>query len=261
MLQRPTENSVLRAVGPKRICRELGGPKLLSFEGHVFPLGDTAVVIELGKKIDHATHEKVKAVAQLIDSSSLEGMVEYIPAFTTVTVIYDPLVATYDLFSERVQTLLDQSPPESAALEDRRVDIPVRYGGDFGPDLDAVASHTGLSPAEVIAIHGEPEYLVYMIGFAPGFPYLGGMSERLVSPRRQSPRAKIPAGSVGIAGGQTGVYPIETPGGWQLIGRTPLRLFRPELDEPSLLRTGDLVRFRAIEQDEYEDLLERDAGT
>jgi inhibitor of KinA len=141
------------------------------------------------------------------------------------------------------------------------VDIPVCYGGDFGPDLDAVSSHTGLSTEEVVAIHGEPDYLVYMIGFAPGFPYLGGMSERLASPRRESPRAKIPPGSVGIAGSQTGVYPIETPGGWQLIGRTPLRLFRPERDEPSLLRTGDRVRFQAIDRAEYGDLLERDAGT
>jgi inhibitor of KinA len=140
------------------------------------------------------------------------------------------------------------------------VDIPVCYGGDYGPDLDAVSFHTGLSTEEVVAIHGEPDYLVYMIGFAPGFPYLGGMSERLASPRRESPRAKIPPGSVGIAGSQTGVYPIETPGGWQLIGRTPLRLFRPERDEPSLLRTGDRVRFHAIERAEYRDLLERDAA-
>lgn len=233
----------------------------MSFEGHVVPLGDTAVVIELGEEIDLATHEKVKGVAHLIDSSSLEGMVEYIPAFTTVTVIYDPLVTTFDLFTARVQALLDQSPPESAAVEDRRVDIPVCYGGDFGPDLDAVSSHTGLSSQEVVAIHGEPEYLVYMIGFAPGFPYLGGMSERLASPRRETPREKIPAGSVGIAGSQTGVYPIETPGGWQLIGRTPLSLFRPEKDAPSLLRAGDRVRFHAIEEDEYQDLLERDSGT
>jgi inhibitor of KinA len=233
----------------------------LSFEGRVFPLGDTAVVIELGEEIDLATHEKVRAVAHLIDSSSLGGMVEYIPAFTTVTVIYDPLVTTYDRFAERVRTLLNESSPESATLEDRRVDIPVCYGGDYGPDLDAVSSHTGLSTEEVVAIHGEPEYLVYMIGFAPGFPYLGGMSERLASPRRESPREKIPAGSVGIAGNQTGVYPIETPGGWQLIGRTPLRLFRPEKDEPSLLRTGDRVRFQAIERTEYRDLLERDTDT
>jgi inhibitor of KinA len=237
-----------------------GGPTL-SFEGRVVPLGDTAVVIELGEEIDLATHEMVKAVAHLIDSSSLEGMVEYIPAFTTVTLIYDPLVTTYDRFTERVRTLLDEAPSESAAVEDRRVDIPVCYGGDFGPDLDAVSFHTGLSTEEVVTIHGEPDYLVYMIGFAPGFPYLGGMSERLASPRRESPRARIPPGSVGIAGSQTGVYPIETPGGWQLIGRTPLRLFRPERDEPSLLRTGDRVRFQAIERAEYRDLLERDAGT
>jgi inhibitor of KinA len=227
----------------------------LSFEGQIVPLGDTAIVIALGEEIDVATHEKVKAVAHLIDTNPLEAMVEYIPAFTTVTVIYDPLAITYERFTERVRTLLEQAPPTSAGLEDRLVEIPVSYGGELGPDLDAVSTHTGLSSEEVVDLHGQPEYLVYMIGFAPGFPYLGGMSERLASPRRESPREKIPAGSVGIAGSQTGVYPIETPGGWQLIGRTPLRLFRPDRDNPSLLRTGDRVRFHAIGPAEYGDLL------
>jgi inhibitor of KinA len=233
----------------------------LSFEGQIVPLGDTAVVIALGEEIDVATHEKVKAVAHLFDTNPLEGMVEYIPAFTTVTVIYDPLAITHERFTEHVRTLLEQAPPSSGGLVDRLVQIPVCYGGDFGPDLDAVSSHTGLPSEDVVALHGEPEYLVYMIGFAPGFPYLGGMSERLASPRRESPREKIPAGSVGIAGSQTGVYPIETPGGWQLIGRTPLRLFRPEVHDPSLLRTGDRVRFHAIEPAEYGDVLEREDDT
>ena len=125
------------------------------------------------------------------------------------------------------------------------------YGGEYGPDLEEVARHNGLSVDEVIALHSGGEYLVYMIGFAPGFPYLGGMSERIAMPRRSSPRAQIPVGSVGIAGMQTGVYPIETPGGWQLIGRTPLALFRPEENPPSLLQAGNKVRFRPISADEF----------
>jgi inhibitor of KinA len=140
----------------------------------------------------------------------------------------------------------------------RVVEIPVCYGGEFGPDLGYVAEHNQLSVEEVIEIHTSGQYLVYMIGFAPGFPYLGGMSERIMAPRRQSPRLAIPAGTVGIAGMQTGVYPIETPGGWQLIGRTPLALFRPQDNPPSLLQSGDIVRFCQISDKEYEEYKEED---
>jgi len=224
------------------------------------PLGDSAVVITLGENIGVETHEKVKAVAHLLESMPPAAMVEYVPAFTTVTVIYDALATSYEEFVHRVRALLREVPKGSAAVETRVVEIPVCYGGDFGPDLDFVASHNNITAEQAIAIHGEPEYLVYMIGFAPGFPYLGGMSVRIAAPRRDSPRDKIPAGSVGIAGEQTGVYPIETPGGWQLIGRTPLKLFRPHRDEPSLLRAGDRVRFRAIGRDDYDGLLRREEG-
>ena len=123
--------------------------------------------------------------------------------------------------------------------------------GSWGPDVDVVAAHNRLTPEEIIRIHTSVEYLVYMIGFAPGFPYLGGMPERIATPRRESPRVSIPAGSVGIAGQQTGVYPIATPGGWQIIGRTPLRLFQPEQEQPTLLQAGDRVRFRQITEAEY----------
>ncbi|MGV3465566.1 MAG: 5-oxoprolinase subunit PxpB, partial [Heyndrickxia sp.] len=135
--------------------------------------------------------------------------------------------------------------------ESRVVEIPVCYGGDFGPDLETVASMNGLSTEEVIQIHSSAEYTVYMIGFAPGFPYLGGMSEKIATPRLPSPRLKIPERTVGIAGNQTGVYPIETPGGWQLIGRTPIKLFRPQDEVPSLLHAGDKVRFKPISYEEY----------
>ncbi len=133
----------------------------------------------------------------------------------------------------------------------RVVSIPVCYGGDFGPDLEYVAHHNNISPQEVIEIHSGNEYSVYMIGFSPGFPYLGGMSEKISAPRRSSPRLIIPAGSVGIAGKQTGIYPIETPGGWQIIGRTPIKLFRPDEESPSLLQAGDKIKFTPISYPEF----------
>lgn len=231
----------------------------MSFEGvRLSSLGETALVITVGKDVSVDVHEKVKAVAHLLESAPPDAMVEYVPAFTNVTVIYDPLVATHDEFADRLRTLLQNAPEAIASIETRLVEMPVCYDRDFGPDLNFVASRNSITPEEVIAIHGEPEYLVYMIGFAPGFPYMGGMSEAIAAPRRDSPRERIPVGSVGIAGKQTGIYPIETPGGWQLIGRTPFRLFRPEDDEPSLLRAADRVRFRAIERKEYDELLERE---
>lgn len=223
------------------------------------PLGDSGIVIKLGDAIDQATQQKVMAIADYLEEHPLPGMVEYVPGYTTVTVYYDP-VAWYDPRAadksyERFKALLagkllhirpdEQTPP-------RLVEIPVCYGGDFGPDLPDVAAYHGITPEEVIRIHSEQEYLVHMIGFAPGFPYLGGLDKRIATPRRQSPRTAIAPGSVGIGGEQTGVYPIESPGGWHIIGRTPERLFRPEEQPPSLLRAGDRVRFCPISQEEFE---------
>jgi inhibitor of KinA len=219
------------------------------------PLGDNAVVVTLGHEISVETNLRVKALANRLSVSPPDGMVEYVPAFTTVTIVYDATTNAYDEFAARVRDALasvQDRPPESAA---REVVVPVCYGGEFGPDLPFVASHCDLSEDEVVRIHCEPAYLVYMIGFAPGFPYLGGMSERIAAPRRDTPRERIPAGSVGIAGKQTGVYSIETPGGWRVIGRTPVRVFAPEHDPPSLLRPGDRVRFEPIERDDYDTRL------
>lgn len=216
------------------------------------PLGDCAVVIAFGDEIDRALNWRVKAFSDRLAAASLPSIVEHIPAFTNVTVIYDSLSASYQDIVAEIERVIEAMPAEISAAEARTVEIPVCYGGDFGPDLESVAERSHLSPDEVVAIHCESTYPVYMIGFAPGFPYLGGMSERISAPRLDSPREKIPAGSVGIAGRQTGVYPIETPGGWRLIGRTPLRLFNPTCDPPSLLQAGDLVRFTAIDKEEYE---------
>jgi inhibitor of KinA len=156
----------------------------------------------------------------------------------------------YETVCEELTTLLEGLSVDQDA-EPRIVEIPVCYGGEFGPDLEEVAEHNGITPEEVIDIHSNGEYIVYMIGFAPGFPYIGGMSEKIAAPRRKNPRLKIPAGSVGIAGKQTGVYPIETPGGWQLIGRTPRKLFLPDGHTPSLLQAGDQIKFVQVSQEEF----------
>jgi inhibitor of KinA len=212
-------------------------------------LGDSAVTISLGDSISEEIHARVRALCARLDAKPPVGMVEYVPAYTTVTVFFDPLhrAAT----RTAIASLVDDLDSVSTATP-RTVDIPVCYGGDLGPDLEMVAEQAKLSPDEVVAIHTAGDYLVYMIGFAPGFPYLGGMDPRIAAPRRAAPRLTVPVGTVGIAGTQTGVYPLATPGGWQLIGRTPLALFRPLEDPPTLLRLGDRVRFRAIDRAEYE---------
>ncbi|QHE59988.1 5-oxoprolinase subunit PxpB [Rossellomorea vietnamensis] len=231
------------------------------------PLGDHAVVIQLGSSIQQETHDLVKAVTNLIETQSFDWLVEYIPAFTTVTLYYDPIKLTdshkpfqntlpYTVVCSEIENMLSNLKTGEKG-EARIIDIPVCYGGEFGPDLEEVANHHQLSTEEVITKHMNGDYLVYMIGFAPGFPYIGGMSPEIATPRRKSPRLKIPAGSVGIAGEQTGVYPIETPGGWQLIGRTPLKLFKPDNnDSPSLLKAGDRIRFTPISLEEYRALEE-----
>lgn len=231
----------------------------------LLPFGESAVIVEFGKGIHPGIHRQVKAFTDYLDQFSFWGMIEYVPAFSSVTVFYDPVKvknlsiesdeiqgrSSYHIVSSLLRKIIVQLD-HSIANKPRIVKIPVCYGGDFGPDLEYVAEHNQLTVAEVIQIHASCQYLVYMIGFAPGFPYLGGMSEKISTPRRSSPRMSIPAGSVGIAGMQTGVYPIKTPGGWQLIGRTPLELFRPHDNPPSLLQSGDVIQFCPVSQSEFE---------
>ncbi|MDX5418754.1 MAG: 5-oxoprolinase subunit PxpB [Hymenobacteraceae bacterium] len=224
----------------------------------LYPLGDTAVTVQFGDSIDEDTHTKVRIFSAYLERHPFPGFVEHVPTFTTVTIYYDPWVVSerglynpYTRITEQLQHMLKVARETLHSSKSRVVEIPVCYDGAFGPDLEYVARHNKLSPQEVIASHTRGKYLVYMIGFAPGFPYLGGMSKKLATPRKQNPRPRIPAGSVGIAGNQTGIYPIDTPGGWQLIGRTPLQLFDPERNPPSLLQAGDLVRFVAISEKEY----------
>ncbi|WP_234122705.1 5-oxoprolinase subunit PxpB [Clostridium hydrogenum] len=227
----------------------------------MFCISETAILVQFGNEIDRSIQIKVKAFADYIDEKPFEGMIESISAFTSVTVIYDPVKVrkaygrsnqfAYEIVQSEINKILNNIVTESNG-KSRIVEVPVCYGGKFGPDLEYVAAYNKISMEEVVKIHSEGEYLVYMIGFAPGFPYLGGMPEKISAPRRKSPRTEIPKGSVGIAGMQTGVYPISTPGGWQLIGRTPLELFRPKHRIPSLLKAGDIVKFIPISNEEYE---------
>ena len=230
----------------------------ISLPVRLYPLGDAAVVLEFGGGISAATHGAIAAFSARLMRQPLAGLREVVPAFTTLTVYYDPWLASEngqfapcERITAQLQMLLQFSEAAEATEETEMVEIPVCYGGAFGPDLDFVAAHTGLSPAEVITRHSAPDYLVHMIGFAPGFPYLGGMDARLATPRRPQPRPLVPAGAVGIAGPQTGIYSLPTPGGWQLIGRTPLALFNPEWAAPSRLRAGQRLRFVAISEADF----------
>lgn len=191
-----------------------------------------------------ASLERQQRIWQLAAGlANMPGVLELIPGMNNLTLVFDPLATEPAALEQSVQ-LQWAKPPRSRRLG-RRVDIPVRYGGEAGPDLADVAAHCGLSPEEVVRRHTAAEYVVYFIGFQPGFAYLGGLNEALHTPRRAEPRVAVPAGSVGIGGAQTGIYPLITPGGWQLIGHTALPLFDPEAEPPTLLAPGDRVRFVA----------------
>jgi KipI family sensor histidine kinase inhibitor len=212
------------------------------------PLGDSALLIVFGDRIDPALNRRALALAKAL--ADLPGVTDRVPAYASLALHYDPCVWSHDGLVEAVTPYL--ADEGGAALEDRRLRIPVCYGGEHGPDLDAVARHCGLAPDEVIARHSGGEYLVYFLGFTPGFAYLGGLDPALATPRRGAPRSSVPAGAVGIAGEQTGIYPQASPGGWRLIGRTPLRLFDPLREPPCVLAPGDRLRFVPIGPDEFE---------
>ncbi len=213
------------------------------------PLGDRAITLELGDQIDENINSRVRALAVAIEKEGIEGLKEVVPTYRSLTVYYEPLTLGYQALLGRLQEVVDRVG-EVQATAGRLIEVPVVYGGRWGPDLEFVASHNGLTPGEVVEIHTSVEYLVYMVGFTPGFPYLGGMSPRIGAPRLEVPRPKVAAGSVGIAGGQTGVYPLDTPGGWRIIGWTPWKLFDPFREEPALFKAGDRVRFVEVEENE-----------
>lgn len=219
----------------------------------ILPAGDQAVVVELGDGISEQINQRVRDLTVALDRRSVPGIYDLLPTYRSLMVFYDPMTVSY----QDVTTAISEAfGDERVASDDRPmiVHIPTSYGGEHGPDLESVAQNAGLTTQEVIDIHSGIDYLVYMMGFAPGFPYLGGLDERLHTPRLTTPRMVIPPGSVAIAESQTGVYPIASPGGWRLIGRTPVAMFDPSLTPPALLSTGSYIRFVPISNEEYEDI-------
>jgi KipI family sensor histidine kinase inhibitor len=217
------------------------------------PAGDKALAVEMGDSITPEINRKVRDLLAAIESQGIPGLVDLVPTYRSLLVYYDPLRVSLPDLEDRL-TALERDLDQAALNAPKVVEIPTLYGGEYGPDIGQVADHNGLTPAEVIQIHSSAEYLVYMMGFTPGFPYMGGMSERIATPRLQTPRTAIPAGSVGIAERQTGVYPIASPGGWQLIGRTPVQLFDPQRDPPVAVTAGDYIRFAPITEEAYHDI-------
>lgn len=222
-------------------------------EPAIEPLGETALLLRFGEGLDPAINAHVHAAAFAVRTARLPGLIDIVPAYATLALRYEPAawvdangVQPWRNLEAAVRAVL-AAPPAQASIAPRALEIPVCYGGDFGPDLALLAEHAGLEPGEVIERHTAATYTVAMIGFAPGFPYLFGLDPALHMPRRASPRTHVPAGSVAIGGAQTGIYPSDLPGGWQLIGRTPLALFDARRDPPSLLLPGDRVRFVAID--------------
>ncbi len=211
---------------------------------------DHSVLVSFGDGISPHHHERVVRLTTLLLSDRKEFVRNIHPAYSSVLVSFDPRTISFAVLEEYLRATLQKS--ESISFPSpRQIEIPVCYGGDFGQDLPDVATHNDLTVEQVITIHASGEYLVYFLGFSPGFPYMGGLSEKIATPRLHSPRTKVPAGSVAIGGSQAGIYPVSSPGGWRIIGRTPLKLFRPGENPPTLLQMGDVVRFRAIEEEEF----------
>lgn len=216
------------------------------------PLGDSAIVAALGRGLDESALPRVRALAAALEHDRPMGVLEIVPAFATVTVFYDPVHSGgYEALCRGIEDRAARAEATLVSQETPLVEIPVCYGGDFGPDLAEVAARSGLGVEKVAALHSGANYLVHAVGFTLGFAYLGGLPEKIHTPRRATPRTSVPAGSVGIGGAQTGVYPLATPGGWNLIGRTPLMLFDATRAEPARLSVGDRVKFRAISPEEF----------
>ncbi len=223
--------------------------------------GDTSILVEFGNAISTEINAKIRAFDIVLKKSALEGLVETVATYRSLSVHYRPEILSHAKLVAHMQHLL-QNLDSVAVPPAKVIELPVIYGGEYGPDIDFVANHNKKNIQEVIDIHTSQEYLIYMLGFAPGFPYLGGMSKEIATPRLTSPRLKIPAGSVGIAGEQTGAYPFDSPGGWQLIGRTPVRLYDMHRPSPILLSPGDYVKFTSVTQEEYDRILaEENAGS
>lgn len=220
----------------------------------ILTAGDGCVVIEFGDVIDMGINSRVAALSAAVRALSMKGIRDTVPTYRSLAVYFDPELTEPDELYAKLEKMAASEETGSAGTARRIMVAPTLYGGEHGPDLAAVAAHTKLSEDEVVKRHSGNDCYCYMLGFTPGFPYLGGMDESLATPRLKNPRERIIGGSVGIAGKQTGIYSIDSPGGWQLIGRTPMRIFDAQRNPPIFLQAGMWVRFRAIEKDEYDEI-------
>ena len=219
--------------------------------------GDSALVIEFGNEISVDINKKIRKMMDDIKKENIDGIVELVPTYCSLLINYDVLKIDYNTLVEKLKTFLNNNLETAEGEEVTLIEIPTLYNDEVGPDLSYVAEHNKISKEEVIKIHTGTDYLVYMLGFMPGFTYLGGMSEKIATPRLESPRLQIYPGSVGIAGKQTGMYPSMSPGGWRIIGRTPLKLYNPDSDTPVYISSGDYVRYVYISEEEYNDILKK----
>lgn len=217
----------------------------------ISPVGDCAISIDFGQVIDPKINRHIRQTIERIQALQLDGIIELVPTYCALLVQYDAMLYSYADMCNIIEPTFSESVTDNDNEKVTVIEIPTVYGGEFGPDLGFVASHNNLSEDEVIAIHSGTDYLVYMLGFIPGFTYLGGMDPRIATPRLSSPRTLIPAGSVGIAGEQTGTYPSDSPGGWQIIGRTPVTMYDMSKEQAALLSAGDYVRYVPIDEQEY----------
>ena len=217
----------------------------------VVPAGDSAIVVEFEERIDPGVNARTIACAEAIQDAQIAGVRDVVPTYRSIAIYYDPLRTDSTALMTHVERAASRPAPASRA-DSPPIRIPVCYGGDLGPDLGGVAAFGHMAADDVVRLHAAATYRVFMLGFVPGFAYLGIVDDRIAMPRLSTPRVRVPRGSVGIAGVQTGIYPADTPGGWQLIGRTPVRPFDPRRADPFLMKAGDAVQFYSIDRAEYD---------
>ena len=223
----------------------------------ILPTGDRALCVEFGCTIDEHINARLMGFIKRISEEKIKGIEELVPSFRSVLIHYNPAILGYEEMTDIIESTL-KKPFHETAHKKKIIRIPVCYEGEYAPDIEFVAKHAGLSVPEVISIHTGTPYLVYMLGFQPGFPYLGGLDERIHTPRLETPRIRLLAGSVGIGGAQTGLYPMESPGGWQIIGITPVRCYNPDKPKPIPYRAGDYIRFVSVSKEDFKELQDED---